>query len=137
MKANIKVELSNNTLVVTKKFFKNAQYFGTPEYDELRAALEANKGFTVVVRKIKKNPEKESYKGLKYENMENFIITFEPTALREYQLARKRSKIQASPYKWMVTWFITRFPNYKETNFFATLEAPIISNEKSSIEAMA
>ena len=27
MKANIKVELSNNTLVVTKKFFKNAQYF--------------------------------------------------------------------------------------------------------------
>ena len=48
------------TVTVSKDFLKKAGQFGTPEFIE---ALEMRKeGFTIVERKIKKNPDKQTYK---------------------------------------------------------------------------
>ena len=133
MKKNIQIE--NDHYVATKKFLAKAKYFGTPEYNELRAAMADNPGFKVEARTIKKNPEKNTYKHLTYKNMENFILTVEPDAIRAYNLARQRSKIQASPYKWMVRWFNEQFPDYKDTDFFTELAAPIAAISSETVTA--
>ena len=127
---NIYVDEENNTLVCTKKFYKKAQYFGTKEYYELREALNATfipgeTKWKVVPRTITKNPEKNTYKNLTYKNMESYIETLESTEMIEaakaaYKIARTRSKIQKSPYKWMVGWFTTNFEDYTKSDIFRT-----------------
>lgn len=134
MKKQIWME-DNNHYVATKKFLANAKYFGTPEYYELRAAMADHPDFKVEVRKINKNPEKNTYKNLSYKNMESFISNCEPELISEYNLARQRSKVQASPYKWMVKWFNLRFPDYKETDFFKELGTPIAAIMSETVSA--
>ena len=127
---NIRIDKNNHKLVCTKKFYKKAQYFGTKEYYELREALHATADidrneWTVEPRSINKNPEKNTYKNLTYKNMESYIETLESTEMIEaakaaYKIARTRSKIQKSPYKWMVGWFTTNFEDYTKSDIFRT-----------------
>lgn len=59
------------TVTVDKDFLKKAGQFGTPEFFE---ALDMRKeGFTIVERKIKRNPDKQTYADLTYDKMKSTI----------------------------------------------------------------
>ncbi len=134
----VKVNHSNNTITVTKAFMKKAENFGSAEYKKMMeiksdAILSS---YRIVVRSIKKNPEKESYRNLTYKNMEIYISTLNLRTIymAEYELARKRSVIQKSPYKYMVKWFIETFPQYKEAEIFSdTAAATMVTTETNNI----
>ena len=113
------IRIEDKKYVVTKKFYKKAQYFGTKEYYMLAEAKEKEPEFAIEVRKINKNPEKNTYKNLTYNNMESYIKDLnDSSAYIAYENARKRSKIQKSPYKWMVKWFTINFADYTECDLF-------------------
>lgn len=134
--------VKDNEIIVTNKFHKKAQCFGTEEYRQLREVINDTAYFDkegirhtlpVHTRVIKKNASKETYKNLTYENMKLYIKSIaenipEEKRLTEYDQMRERSKIQRSPYRWMVNWFKAKYPNYKDSEFFATTSATAASN---------
>ncbi len=140
MKNSIRIDYATNSIIVPKSFLKKAQCFGTPEYKALKAAMAENKGFVVVERTISKKAGKESYRNLTYKNMETYFNTQENSVVyfREYAIAKERSKIQASPYKYMLNWFVANFPNYKESDVFAESKREMLEvNENEYEEAIA
>lgn len=139
MTNTVKVNHINNTITVTKAFMKKAENFGSKEYKQMMEIKSDSvlSNYKLIVRSIKKNPEKESYRNLTYKNMETYISTLNLSTIymAEYEVAKQRSKIQKSPYKYMVKWFIETFPNYKEAEIFSEAEASTLSSTDSQNSA--
>ena len=73
----IKIDYATETLILPKAFSKKASIVGTKEYIELQEVRALHPNFKITVREIKKNPKKESYKGLTYQYMREYINTVE------------------------------------------------------------
>ena len=97
---------------VTKAFAKQARIFGTPEYKLWKAYLADNPGSQMVTKDITKNPDKRTYRNLTYKNMEVYICQMKPELLPEFQKVKKLSKVQASPYHFVLAWFLRQFHDY-------------------------
>ena len=120
MKNTATVKVINNEIVASKTFLTKAQNYGSREYEILKQVRKDFPNANIRVKKIKKNPEKETYKNLTYKKMEEFFETTDNynKYMSEYLIIRKRSKIQRSPYKYVLNWFVSRFPEYKASNIF-------------------
>lgn len=116
-KNTIKI-MDNNEAQVSKTFAKNARIYGTEEYRIWREFKAENPEFVMVVKTIKKNPDKETNKNLTYENMRLYISEQDNAEelLREFEKELRLSKIQASPYHAVLTWFKKNFKDYKLYN---------------------
>lgn len=120
MKKNQIVVLENGNGLVTKAFAKQARIFGTPEYKLWKKFVAENEGADMEIRTVNKNTQSDKYcKNLTYKNMEEHIKTFEKNdednkLMEEFKTIVVRSKVQVNPYKYVVNWFKTTFPNYKE-----------------------
>ena len=121
MRNAIKVDFYNNTIIITREFAKLASDVRSQEYSMLQKARSNNPEYSVKVRTIKKNPNKETYKGLTYAYMERYIITHETreqatetlTKLAEmYQLAQCRRN--GYGYATIKRWFLTRYPDVEK-----------------------
>ena len=73
----LRVDAVNRQLVMDKTFAKNAQIVGSAEYDMLQRARSDYATYSVVTRQIKRNLNKESYRGLTYQYMEDYIAAHE------------------------------------------------------------
>lgn len=108
---------------VTKAFYKQARIFGTPEYKLWRAYLADFPNAQMVTKTIKKNPEKQTNKNHTYANMEEYIRLMKPELLPEFQKVKKLSKVQPSPYHFVLTWFYQEFPEHDDyKRFFEEIE---------------
>ena len=99
--------IDETTAIVTKKFYSQAMKYGTEEYKLMREFKAENPEITIVVRKIKKNPEKETNKNMTYANMKKFIKT-QPNSdamLKEFDRQKEMSCIKANPYRFVLDWF--------------------------------
>ena len=116
-KNTIKI-MDNNEAQVSKTFAKNARIYGTEEYRIWREFKAENPEFVMVVKTIKKNPDKETNKNLTYENMRLYISEQDNAEelLQEFEKELRLSKIQASPYHAVLTWFKNNFKDYKSYN---------------------
>lgn len=121
MRNAIKVDFYNNTIIITREFAKLASDVRSQEYSMLQKARSNNPEYSVKVRTIKKNPNKETYKGLTYAYMERYIITHETreqatetlTKLAEmYQLAQCRRN--GYGYATIKRWFLDKYPDIKK-----------------------
>ena len=99
--------IDETTAIVTKKFYTQAMKFGTEEYKLMREFKAENPTMTIVVRQIKKNPNKETNKNMTYENMKLYIKTLpnsdELLACLDLQI--ERSCIKANRYRFVLDWF--------------------------------
>ena len=68
----------------------------------------------MVTKTIKKNPNKKTFLNLTYENMRGYILEQENAdeLIAEFEKQLALSKIQTSPYRFMVAWFEQKFENY-------------------------
>ena len=71
MKTNITINAIENTITVSKAFYKKASVYGSAEYAELHSALRDNPTFKIVFKVI----EKKTYKALTFETMQDYIKT--------------------------------------------------------------
>ena len=110
-------------VLVTKEFAKNARIFGTPEYKTWREIRLDCPEAEMVLKTIKKNPNKKNdTKNMTYERMAIYIREQDnaETLMIEFKKQISLSKVQNNPYRCVLAWFIQRFENYDSyKNFFA------------------
>lgn len=107
--------VSENEVQVTKEFAKNARIFGTPEYKMWKEIRMDCPDAKMVLKSIKKNPDKEnSTKNLTYENMAIFIRQQDDAKIlmMEFKKQVALSKVQTNPYRCVLAWFIQKFEGY-------------------------
>lgn len=118
-KKNYKIDVINNTMLVTKGFYEATQEIGTPE---LNMWLEVRKMFPdikMVVRTTKSCGRKNPYKGLTYSFMRRFIFTLDEENAVNYEKVIKHyesiySDDTTTVYCGVREWFLEQYPNYKE-----------------------
>lgn len=117
MTNTLKINFTNNTIVMDRTFAKLAQDTRSDEYARLQAVRRDYPNFQVVQRAISKNSGKKTYQGLTYEYMEGYIMrhgTEEQRLanLRKYAELREIAECQGKRYQYPVikNWFLEQYP---------------------------
>jgi len=135
-KNTIKVDFLNNKIIIDKTFMKNASNARSDEYTLLERTMGNHPTFPVVVREIKKNPKKESYKGLTYAYMRKYIDTVEQNeetrlavhAEMDRMILISQCHSQTHRYPVIRKWFLDK---YEEITKFGM---PVLAEEEASAE---
>lgn len=121
MRNTLKIDYTTGTITMDRTFAKLAKNTFSPEYLHLQQVKKDNPTFRVVQKTIKKNSNKETYKGLTYEYMINYIITHEPvetrkTVLDEFAELKLISECHSKSKRYPVikNWFLDKYPAIKE-----------------------
>lgn len=118
---SITINNRKNIIEITKAFEKAASRFGSPEYTDLRQAMNDNPNYKVVVNKRKS--ASTSYKGLTYDFMENYIKAHDDengTTMAEFNSLRATSEeakaigAEAMTYGEIKAWFFQQYPVFAE-----------------------
>ena len=118
---------------VTKEFAKNARIFGTAEYKLWKAIKADCPAAEMVLKSIKKNPDKKNdTKNMTYKRMAIYIREQDDAAtlMVEFKKQIALSKVQTNPYRCVLAWFIQKFANYDSYKAFFTEEAKKKAQEK-------
>lgn len=117
MKNTLKINHENKTIVMDRTFAKFAENTRSDEYAHLQQVRRDYPDYTVSLRTIKRNPEKETYKGLTYEYMEDYILRHESeenalAIIKEFNELRTISKChkQGLRYPTIKRWFLEKYP---------------------------
>lgn len=78
MKCALNIDFNKNLIIMTRLFSQKCRDTSSKEYAQLQSVRRDYPDYTVIVRQIKKNSDKKTYKGLTYEYMEDYILTHEP-----------------------------------------------------------
>ena len=130
MKNYLKVDIANARLVMDRTFAKNCAIAGSAEYNLLQSARKDYPNFTVEQRTIKRNANKECYRGLTYEYMKKYIASHEPeetvdavqVELEEMILISK-CHARALRYPTIKRWFLAKYPEVAEFGVEAAYKA--------------
>lgn len=114
MKTNVlKIDFVNSTLIMDRTFAKAASIVGSQEYQLLQNARQDYPAFTVSMRAIRRNPNKESYRGLTYAYMEKYITDHDDenqSIMKEYLNMREIAKCHSVRYPKIKAWFLETYP---------------------------
>lgn len=110
---------------VTKAFKKQACIYGTDEFELWREYLTIYPKAKMVTKSIKKNPDKKTTRNMTYANMAEFIATLSnhTELAAEFEVIKKRSKVQAHPYGYVLDWFESRVKGYGNFETFIVNKA--------------
>ncbi len=120
-KSVIKVFQIEKIIEINSAFEKACQNPLSDEYEILQNVRRDHPKFTIKARKIKKNPNKETYPGLTYEYMRDYIILHstpeeEREAVAEFDDIIHTSKCQSKSRRYPIVknWFLAKYPEVKE-----------------------
>lgn len=124
----------SNTLTMTAAFAKKASQLNTSEYNIVRQLRNDNPGM-----KIEKSAAKAPANrplNITFAKMEEFIKQCRDSKdrLEAFKKVKSLSKIQASPYKYVKTWFLNNYANYSEQPEFDA-DGFVVVKTKSQMEA--
>ena len=130
------VYVNDTTAQVTKAFQKNAVIFGTEEFKLWREYLTYFPNAKMQTKSIKKNPNKKTRRNLTFANMVEYMKTQENSEalLAEFETMKSRSKVQASPYQYVLSWFEAKFEGYNDLKQFMAQKEEERSNEDAASE---
>ena len=118
--------IDDTTAQVTKAFEKKACIFGTEEFKLWREYKAMFPNAKMVTKSINKNPNQKNRRNMTFKNMEEYIQT-QPNAKEleeEFKTIKQRSKIQKSPYQYVLSWFEAKFEGFNDLDqFMAQKEA--------------
>lgn len=121
MKNTLRVNSNARVLVMDRTFAKYATNVRNEEYEILQRARQDYPTYAVVTRRIKRNPNRETYAGLTYQYMENYILTHEcadsvDEVMAEYRELRLISEChcKARRYPAIKSWFLKKYPEIEE-----------------------
>jgi hypothetical protein len=129
----LKVDDRNRLLIMDRTFNKNRKIVGSKEYDLLQRAKADNPLYSVVLRHIKTNPEKQVYKHLTYDYMREYILCHPNSKERMAELEEMllRAKCHAIRYPKVKEWFLGAYPNIDDF----TPEQFHKENEENAVES--
>ena len=138
-KRNVIRYINEETAQVTKAFEKKACIYGTDEFKLWREYKKEFPKAKMQTKSIKKNPNQKNRRNMTYPNMEAFIKT-QPNRdelLNEYKTIKERSKIQTSPYQYVLTWFEGKFDGYNDLEQFMAKKEEERSGKNATTETSA
>ena len=138
-KRNVIRYINEETAQVTKAFEKKACIYGTDEFKLWREYKKEFPKAKMQTKSIKKNPNQKNRRNMTYPNMEAFIKT-QPNRdelLNEYKTIKERSKIQTSPYQYVLTWFEGKFNGYNDLEQFMAKKEEERSVKNATTETSA
>ena len=122
-KSRVRMLHEESTIEINKVFAKMAENPFSEEYAALQNLRKDYPIYKVRTREINKNPNKESWKGLTYAYMEDYIRTHSDKAsMDEFNEKRLISKCHSKAFRYPVIkkWFLEKFPEV--ANFGVTAE---------------
>ena len=138
MKNTLKINHTNSTIVMDRTFAKLAENTMSAEYAHLQQVRKDYPTYTVTKRQIKRNGNKENYKGLTYEYMETYILSHGTSEtrianLREFNEMRLIAECHSKAFRYPVikSWFLEKYPEVK--NFGKKVEA--VAEEQEEAES--
>lgn len=121
MKNPLRIDFENGLLIMDRTFAKKATIPTSEEYKELQRVRKDYPLYRVVRRKIRTNPQKETYAGLTYHYMENYISSHETAenldaVMAEYQELRLIAQCHGKGrrYPTIKKWFLKKYPAVAE-----------------------
>ena len=128
--------IDDNTAQVTKAFEKKACIFGTDEFKLWREYKAMFPNAVMTTKSIKKNTNKKTRRNLTFANMVEYMKTQENSEdlLAEFETMKSRSKIQASPYQYVLSWFEAKFEGYNDLKQFMAQKEEERSAEDAASE---
>ena len=128
MKGTIRLDHLNKNILITTSFARASM---NPENCEDKKLVEIrmlHPDYSVVKRNIKRNPQKESYRGLTYAYMEHYIMMHDESGevMKIYQELRLRALCHTIRYAHIKKWFLEFYP---EIDDFSTNKA-VVKNEE-------
>lgn len=117
MKGTIRVDHINRNIMISKAFAKASMQINSEEYKVLLDVKTAYADYSIVQREIKKNPQKESYRGLTYEYMERYIELHDgrnSKVMSEYQEKRLIAQCHSIRYAHIKKWFLETYPEIED-----------------------
>lgn len=117
MKNKLLINHANRTIVMDRTFAKYAANTRSEEYDHLQRVRQDYPGYEVIRRKINSNVNKETYRGLTYEYMEDYILTHgTPEEIKKNLKIYDEKKLisechsKARRYPVIKSWFLETYP---------------------------
>jgi hypothetical protein len=130
MTSAIRLDHLNKKIMISKSFAKAAMNPNSTAYQDLADVMAAHPNYKVNQRVIKTNPRKETYEGLTYEYMRDYIILSatpeeELAAVAEFDEMILISKCHARAlrYPTIKRWFLAKFPEVAEFGVEAAYKA--------------
>lgn len=116
MKNYIRVDDKSKRLVMDRTFDRNRKIVGSREYKLLKMAKADHPMYEVMVRHIKKNPEKQVYKNLSYDYMREYITRHTHAKERMIELEEMilRAKCHLEKYGSVKKWFLAAYPDISD-----------------------
>ena len=124
-----KLDIVNNTLIITKAFEEKLQDFTSSEFAKFKEIKEAFPTIKVV-RKTHNSPKKyysngkntscNPSKNMKYSNMEKFIALLpnNDEYMAQYYTLREMASLLPNGYTLVRKWFVEQFPQYNTNPLF-------------------
>lgn len=120
MKNTLKVDFSKKLIIMDRTFAKLCENTSSDEYAKLQNVRKDYPDYKVITRTIKRNPDKNTYKGLTYAYMEKHILNTGndeevKEALSEYRRLREIGEChKGKSYPVIKKWFLERYPEIEE-----------------------
>ena len=123
MKNTLRFDHDARCIVMDRTFYKNSSNIRFEEYTMLQRARQDYPTYTPVIKHIKRNPNKETYKGLTYAYMERYIATHANAdeIMAEYKELRLISEChcKARRYPKIKKWFLGKYPEVEKFEIVA------------------
>lgn len=117
MKNTLTIRHETREIVMDRTFAKFAQNTRSEEYAHLQMVRKDYPTYTVRQRQIKRNSKKETYKGLTYEYMEDYIMTHGTADeakknLKEFNELCLISECHSRAFRYptIKSWFLEMYP---------------------------
>ena len=116
MKNALFVDFANDKIVMTTTFAKKCQNTASAEYAQLQSVRRDYPTFAVTTRKIKSNPNKETYAGLTFAYLENYIASHANAEQikKVYDELRLIGACHKVSYPTIKKWFLETYPEIVE-----------------------
>ena len=141
MKNTVRINHVECLLVMDRTFAKRAENVRSEEYEILQKARRDYPTYTVITRHIKRCPNKETYKGLTYGYMEDYIISHETNpevVLNEFYELQLISQCHSKAHRYpaIKRWFLNRYPEVKMFGKPSFLEASTLPPVQEAISSL-
>lgn len=132
MKCALNIDFDKKLIIMTRLFSQRCRDTSSKEYAQLQSVRRDYPDYTVIVRQIKKNSDKKTYKGLTYAYMEDYILTHEPAetvaaVLNEFEEMQVIAACHSQAFRYPVIkkWFLAKYPEIENFGKAITVDTAV------------
>ena len=128
-------DFSKRSIIASATTLKKARNPQSAECKILLRMMSEHPDFEVAEKEINKKDGKQTYKGLTFGTMEDYIQTQTNSKkqLAVYQAVRRMSKIKGKEYALTKHWFLQSYPAYKEKAIAEQELHALLPKEETSV----